>query len=120
MTAEIVDDEEPMTANNQARIVNDRVTELMKGPKAPAVPMEQHEKARLRAAAVRAKRVYPGPAGELLSRDILTWEEFGYRLGSSSLILRLVEQIMTAELPKPHFTVPAVAVPVYRIEGERG
>lgn len=34
--------------------------------------MDHHEKARLRAAAFRATRVYPGPIGELLSRELVT------------------------------------------------
>ena len=48
------------------------------------VPMDHHEKARLRAAAFRVTRLYPGPVGELLSRELLTWEEFGYRLGGGT------------------------------------
>ena len=47
------------------------------------VPMDHHEKMRLRAAAFRVTRLYPGPVGELLSRELLTWEEFGYRLGGA-------------------------------------
>jgi hypothetical protein len=50
----------------------------------PPVPMDHHEKMRIRAAAFRVTRLYPGPAGEMLSRELLTWEEFGYRLGANS------------------------------------
>lgn len=64
----------------------------------PAVRMDHHEKLRIRAAAFRAVRLYPGPVGELLSRELLTWEEFGYRLGGSGVIMRLVDHIMKEPL----------------------
>jgi hypothetical protein len=51
---------------------------------------------RLRAAAFRATSVYPGPVGELLSRELLLWEEFGYRLGTGGLINGVVDAIMTS------------------------
>jgi len=57
--------------------------------------MGHHETMRMRAAAIRATRLYPGPVGELLSRELLTWEEFGYRLGGHSLITQLVDQLLT-------------------------
>jgi hypothetical protein len=62
------------------------------------VPMDHHEKMRLRAAAFRVTRLYPGPVGELLSRELLTWEEFGYRLGGSQLIMRLVDDVLKTPL----------------------
>jgi hypothetical protein len=60
--------------------------------------MDHHEKMRLRAAAFRVKRVYPGVAGEILAAEILSWEEFGYRLGENSRITRLVAEIMAAKV----------------------
>jgi hypothetical protein len=74
---------------------------------APAVPtaaperMDHHVRMKVRAAAFRATRVYPGAVGELLSRELLGWEEMGIRLGSKSLIMRAVDEIMKAELPLP-------------------
>ena len=62
------------------------------------VPMDFPEKMRLRTAAVRVTRLYPGPVGELLSRELLTWEEFGYRLGGRQLIMRLVDHVLTTPL----------------------
>jgi hypothetical protein len=56
--------------------------------------MDHPEKMRLRAAAFRATRLYPGPVGELVSRELLIWEEFGYRLGGSALVMRLVDQVL--------------------------
>lgn len=66
----------------------------------PPPSMNNHEKMRLRAAAFRVTRLYPGPAGEVLSRELLTWEEFGYRLGTSSLILRLVDHVLKTPVPE--------------------
>ncbi len=62
-------------------------------------PMDHHEKMRLRAAAFRATRLYPGPVGELVSRELLTWEEFGYRLGGQALMRRLVAHVHDTPLP---------------------
>ena len=54
--------------------------------------------AQLRAAAFRVTRLYPGPVGELVSRELLTWEEFGYQLGGHRLIMRLVDHVLTTPL----------------------
>lgn len=67
----------------------------------PNPSMNHQEKGRLRAAAFRVRRVYPGPVGELLSRELLAWEEFGYRLGSKSLIMALVEDVIRAPAERP-------------------
>jgi hypothetical protein len=64
-------------------------------------PLDHHEKMRIRAAAFRATKVHPGPVGELLSRELLTWEEFGYRLGGQSLVNRLVDHILKTPLAEP-------------------
>jgi hypothetical protein len=37
-------------------------------------------------AAFRATLVYPGPVGELLCRELLDWEEFGYRFGGGAFL----------------------------------
>ena len=62
---------------------------------------DHHERMRLRAAAFRATRVYPGPVGELLSRELLSWEEFGYRLGSRGLVMGIVDEVMKAPVATP-------------------
>jgi len=84
------------------------------GPLAsPAVPsdapprLDHHERMRLRAAAFQARRVYPGPVGELVSRELLDFEGFGFRLGGQGPINRLVAAVMAAEIPTP---APPVAV----------
>jgi hypothetical protein len=60
--------------------------------------MDHQERMRLRAAAFRAIRAYPGPVGELLSRELLSWEEFGYRLGSRGMIMGIVDAVMKVQL----------------------
>ena len=65
------------------------------------VPMVHHEKARLRAAAFRAKKIYPGPVGELVSRELLAWEDFGYRLGGERPVMELVDHVIKATEPHP-------------------
>jgi hypothetical protein len=65
---------------------------------APA-PMDHHEKMRMRSAAFRAAKLYPGPVGQLLAQEINAWHDFGYRLGKSRLILELVDHVMKTPLP---------------------
>jgi len=63
-----------------------------------AGPVERSEAAdrvRIREAAMRATQVYPGPVGELLSRELMSWEQFGYRLGSRTAIMQIVDQILS-------------------------
>ncbi len=64
------------------------------------VPMDHHATGRLRAAAFRVTRLHPGPVGELVSRELLAWEEFGYRLGGGQLVMRLVDHVLAAPLAK--------------------
>lgn len=64
-------------------------------------PMDHHEKMRIREAAFHAKRIYPGPVGELIARELLSWEDFGYRLGGTDLIMSLVRFIMNSPTPPP-------------------
>lgn len=58
-----------------------------------------HEKMQVRAAAHRAKQLYPGPVGEFVARELLAWEDFGYRFtGPSTALLR---HVLTAPMPDP-------------------
>lgn len=67
---------------------------------APPDRMIVSDRIRLRAAAFHATRVFPGPVGEVLARELWAWEEFGYRLGDRSLIWALVVEIENRPLPK--------------------
>lgn len=66
----------------------------------PPVPMSHHEKSRLRAAAFHAKKVYPGPVGELISGELLSWEDFGYVLSGPGMIRRLVDHVLAQKAPE--------------------
>ena len=57
--------------------------------------MDHRSRPRLRAAAFRARLVYPGPVGELIARELLSWDEFGHLLGGNRMIMRLVEHVLT-------------------------
>jgi hypothetical protein len=72
----------------------------------PPNAMDPHERMRLRAAALRASRIYPGPVGELVCRELLSWDEFGYRLGGQSMIMRIVEVIENAPEPDRRGRLP--------------
>ena len=60
--------------------------------------MAFHEKSRYRAAAFRAARLYPGPVGELIAREIIAWEEFGYVLHKGGLIEQVVDLMLNMPL----------------------
>ena len=65
----------------------------------PPGRLEAHEKMQVRAAAHRAKQLYPGPVGDLVARELLDWEQFGYRFtGPSTALLR---HVLTAPMPDP-------------------
>lgn len=55
--------------------------------------MDTAAKERLRTAADRAKEAYPGPVGDLLRQELLSWMVFGRLLGSS-LIMRLADELL--------------------------
>jgi hypothetical protein len=56
--------------------------------------MDQRSRTRTHAAAFRARLVYPGPVGELIARELLSWVEFGHRLGGNRMIMSLVEHVL--------------------------
>jgi hypothetical protein len=62
------------------------------------VPLEKPAQGRRRPPPFRVTRLYPGPVGEVLSRELLTWEEFGYRLGGGQLIMQLVDHVLKTPL----------------------
>lgn len=49
---------------------------------------------RYRTAALRARRAYPGPVGELMSRELNAYADFGHRFSSDALIPQLAEEIL--------------------------
>jgi len=55
--------------------------------------MQYAMKARVRAAALRAHNVIPGPIGELVQRELLAMDEFGWIPGARSLMARLLEAV---------------------------
>jgi hypothetical protein len=72
-----------------------RRTDIASGPdRSTPAPMEAHERARLEAAAEHATRVYPGPVGELLARELRAHVEFGYRFGRGGLITRVACRLL--------------------------
>jgi hypothetical protein len=56
--------------------------------------IDHGSRTRLRAAAFRASLVYPGPVGELIAQELLSWDEFGHRLGGTRMIMALVEHVL--------------------------
>lgn len=86
----------------------------------PLVPMGHQDKMRLRAAAFRVTRLYPGVIGELCSRELLTWEEFGYRLGGNQMIMRLVDHVLGTPLVAEREVAGAAAHRGYLAERAAG
>ena len=71
-----------------------------------ADPFETHEKARLRAAARHARRVYPGDLGELLFRELTGYAEFGIRFSVDALIPRLATSVLATPVPEDADVTP--------------
>jgi hypothetical protein len=63
--------------------------------------LEFHEKTRLNAAAYHARRVYPGPVGELVDRELRARAEFGHALAGDGLAPRLAAQILALRAAVP-------------------
>ncbi len=64
------------------------------GDISPGQRLPAHEVSRLRAAAYHARRVYPGPLGELLHRELSAFAEFGHRFAGDALLPRLATEIL--------------------------
>jgi hypothetical protein len=63
-------------------------------PTAAPAQMDPHERSRVRRAAWLGMKLYPGPVGELIGRELMGWEELGYRLrewGPASRLIRFLE-----------------------------
>lgn len=65
------------------------------------VPMNLQERHRMAVAVRRARTAYPGPAGEVLVRELTGWQDFGYRLGGERIVMRLVAHLLSAEATVP-------------------
>lgn len=80
-------------------------------PCTPPDRQEQHERTRALTAANHAKTKYPGPAGEILSREILDWHHFGYRGDNNSPTLRLIRELTRLTQPPRAGDTPCPATP---------
>lgn len=69
--------------------------------------MDLHEMARLRAAAEHARRVLPGPLGELAARELQAHADLGYHGAPDALVPQLARQVLA--LPAP--SLPAATPP---------
>jgi hypothetical protein len=80
----------------------------------PPQTMTQQQKLRLRNASFRVQRVFPPCIAKILQREFLGWEEFGYYLGSVSIVKGAVDEIMS--MPIPDISPPAPASSVFSSE----
>lgn len=69
------------------------------------------ERHRLDAAAGRALRVYPGPVGELIHREIRAFLDFGFRFEGGGLAGRLAEQMLASDATTPMSSATSSAAP---------
>ena len=84
-------------------------TDAARGGSSPRL-LEAHERGHLEAAAVHAERLYPGPVGELIARELRAHAEFGYRFGGSGLATRVARALLAVPVgpaqPQDHETAP--------------
>jgi hypothetical protein len=60
---------------------------------APLPQLPTADRQRIHRAAYYATRLYPGPMGKLVDRELSAYAEFGYRLGHDATVVLLVEQL---------------------------
>jgi hypothetical protein len=65
-----------------------------------ATALLQHERSRIRAAALHGRRLYPGPLGELVHRELTAYADFGYQFSTDALIPRLAAEILAKVVPE--------------------
>jgi hypothetical protein len=72
---------------------------MPRGPVAEDPPhvMTYPERARVRLAANRVNRMYPGPVGAVLSRELWSWEQLGWRFGADAPMAALVDHILDGQ-----------------------
>lgn len=64
-------------------------------PEADRLPKMGHDlRTRIRLAAHRATQNYPGPVGQMISRELLQWEEFGAAIGEDRLVMQVVDVLL--------------------------
>jgi hypothetical protein len=64
-----------------------------------APTLQAHERSQMRAAALHARRLYPGAVGELVHRELTAYADFGYRFTGDALIPRLAAEILAKAVP---------------------
>lgn len=62
--------------------------------------LEHHERLRLRAAALRAVSVYPGPVGKFIAQELRFWEQTGFRFGDGGMVRALIDDVMKRPDPR--------------------
>lgn len=83
------------------------VAQMFVGATDPVPMLEQHERERLKAAAFRARQVFPGPIGEFLNRELTSWSVIGLRFDSHGLLAQVIATVLNAPLPEPPAVVQA-------------
>ena len=74
-----------------------------------APPLLQHERSpTCRAAGLHARRLYPGPLGELVFRELTAYADFGYQFAADALIPRLAAEILAKVVPEAALRPPQV------------
>jgi hypothetical protein len=61
--------------------------------------LDAHERSRLRAAALHARRIYPGDLGLLAYRELLALADLGFRFDRDALVPRLAAAILATPSP---------------------
>jgi hypothetical protein len=74
---------------------------MMPAPRGDAEGLAPHERSRVRAAALHARRVYPGWIGELVQRELTAYADFGYRFRTDALVPQLVAEVLAMPTPQP-------------------
>lgn len=80
----------------------------------PADLYTASERGRLRSYGDLARRLYPGPVGELVAREFDVWAEFGHRLGKTGLMQRLASWLEAESHRRTHEAAESAPEPSNR------
>jgi hypothetical protein len=65
------------------------------------------ERTKVRRAAQLARKIWPGPVGDLVYRELADYAEFGFRFERTSFTERLLQQVLDNDPDRPTPPTPA-------------
>ena len=97
------DEDGPLNPLHQSMVSNT----VTPNPTVSIGAIDGGKKTEIGKAAVKAGKLYPGPVGELVTRELNDYSKFGFRFDMTAFSERLLQHVLDAELP----SAPLVPAP---------